>query len=124
MSDAPEDVKAKLKHNFARNIEGFRQGDPMPIGGLVLQKDTNTRKLTVLCYSSRQFIENITQAEAQERIATAKEEVADLLSLFPELRSEIKDYSLVYHFCYDSGKAGVVMATEENNHFEYVSKCT
>jgi len=121
MSNLPEDIETELKKDFARGIESFRQGGSMRIGGLVLLKDVTTRKFTVNCYSSKYFLENTTQAEAKERITTAKEEIAGLLTLFPELHSEIRGYSSAYYFCYDTGKAGVVMATEEDGQFEYLS---
>ncbi|PYJ21987.1 MAG: hypothetical protein DME92_04915 [Verrucomicrobia bacterium] len=60
-----------------------------------------------------------TRTEAEERIATAKEELAHLLSLFPELQREILGLRLAFYFCYDTGKAGVVCATEEDGRFTY-----
>jgi hypothetical protein len=121
-STLPEDIQAELKRDFARGISGFRGGASMPIGGLVLCKDTRISRFVVHCYSSKYFRENITRSEAQERIETAKEEVAHLFRLFPELEAEVHSLPLVFHFCHDYGKGAVSVATEEDGQFVYHSQ--
>ena len=91
----------------------------MPIGGLVLYRDTREHQFVVHCYSSCYYAENITRKEAEERIATAKEELKTLSQLFPELRDQMQGLDLAFHFCYDTGKGGVLAAKEEHGHFQY-----
>jgi hypothetical protein len=118
-STLPEDIEADLKREFARGVASFRGGASMPLGGLVLSKDTQVGRLIVYCYSSKHFRQNITQAEAEERIATAKEEIVHLFALFPELEAEVRGLPPVYHFCYDYGQGAVSVATEEDGRFVY-----
>ena len=118
-STLPEDIQSELKRDFARGFESFRQGAAMATGPLVLSKNTREGKFVIQCFSSCYFSENITRTEAEERIATAKEELAYLLSLFPELQREILGLRPAFYFCYDTGKAGVVWATEEDGRFTY-----
>src|SRR5438128_2498693 len=109
----PEDIEADLRRDFARGIEHLRDGRSMRIGGLVLYKDAIARSFIVYCYSSKYYSDNITRAEAQERIATAKEELAILLRLFPELHLQTQGYELAFWFCHDDGKDAVCVAKEE-----------
>jgi hypothetical protein len=115
----PEDTQAELKRDFARSFERFRGGGAIPIGGLVLSKGPLKPKFIVQCFSSKSSLENIARSEAQERIATAKEELAHLLSLFPLLREEIRALDVAFYFCYDDGKNAVCAAKEEDNQFVY-----
>ena len=118
-STLPENIEAELRHEFARGAADFRGGASIPIGSLVLSKDTRIGRFVVYCYSSKHFRQNITQAEAEERIAIAKEEVVQLFALFPELEAEVRSLQPVFHFCYDYGKGAVSVATEEDGQFVY-----
>lgn len=89
----------------------------MAIGGLGLYRDTCEHRFIIYCYSSCYYAENITQKEAEERIATAKEELATLVRLFPELRDQMHGLDLAFYFCYKTGKAGVLAAKEEHGQF-------
>jgi hypothetical protein len=120
-STLPKDIEADLRRDYASGIGALRGGGTMPIGTLGLHKDTRTRRFVVYCYSAKYYLANVTRDEAEERIATAKEEIEILLGLFPELRAEMQDLDLVFHFCYDTGKGAVLIATEERGHFEYVT---
>jgi len=91
----------------------------MPIGGLVLSKDRRETKFVVQCFSSSYFPQNITRVEAEERIAAAKEEVAVLFSLFPDLQTETRGLRPAFYFCHDGGKAGVCVARDEDGQFTY-----
>ena len=94
----------------------------MPIGGLGLYRDTRDHRFIVFCYSSSYYAENITRKEAEERIATAKEELNTLLRLFPELHDEMQGLDTAFHFCYDTGKGGVLVAKEEHGQFQYLKQ--
>jgi hypothetical protein len=118
-STLPEDTQSELKRDFARGVDGFRAGAAMAIGGLVLSKDTREAKFVVQCFSSSYFSQNITRAEAEERIATAKEEVAELFLLFPELQTETRGLRPAFYFCYDDSKAAVCTARDEDGQFTY-----
>jgi hypothetical protein len=82
-STLPRDTQSELKRDFARGFDGFRGGTARPIGGLVLSKDMRAANCVVQCFSSSYFPQNITRAEAEERIATAKVELAEQFSLLP-----------------------------------------
>ena len=115
----PDDIVNELKDDFSRGFEDFRGGAGMAIGGLVLSKNTREGKFVIQCFSSCYFSQNITRAEAEERIGTAKKELAHLFSLFPELERETLGLSPAFYFCWDTGKAAVVCATEEDGRFTY-----
>jgi hypothetical protein len=118
-STLPENTQSELKRDFARGVDGFRDGAAMPIGGLVLSKDTREAKFVIQCFSCSYFPQNITRAEAEERIATAKDEVAELFSLFPDLQTETRGLRLAFYFCHDDGKAAVCVARDEHGEFTY-----
>lgn len=118
-SALPEDIQTELKRDFVRGIDSFRGGGSMPIGGLVLYKNLRDRRFEVQCYSSKYFAQNITRVEAEERIATAKEELAQLFRLFPELEAEVSGLDLGFYFCHDPGKSVACFATELNGLFTY-----
>jgi hypothetical protein len=115
------DTEAELKREFGRGIDDLRGGRAMPIGGLVLYRDTRERLFIVHCYSSCDYAENITRKEAEECIATAKEELNTLVRLFPELCEHMNGLDLAFHFCYGTSKGGVLAAKEEHGHFEYLA---
>jgi hypothetical protein len=118
-STLPEHTQNELRREFSAGFESFREGAAMGIGGLVLCKDPRKQKVIVYCYSSKYFPQNITRVEAQERIATAKEELAHLLSLFPALREEIGSLEIAFYFCHDDGKTAVCVAKEQDGQFVY-----
>lgn len=93
----------------------------MPIGGLGLYRDYREHRFIIYCYSSCYYAENITQHEAEERIATAKEELRTLVRLFPELHEQMHGLDVAFYFCYDTGKGGVLAAKEEHGRFEYLA---
>jgi hypothetical protein len=70
-------------------------------------------------FSSSYFPQNITRAEAEERIATAKVELAELFSLFPELQTETSGLRPAFYFCYDDGKTAGCVARNEDGQFTY-----
>lgn len=118
----PPETEAQLRRQFARGINAFRDGGSLAIGGLLLHCDKTEQRFTINCFSSCYYFENITRAEAEERIATAKEELSILQMLFPELRGYIENLDLVFNFCYDTGKAGILVAKEEDGRFHFLGK--
>ena len=115
------DTEAELRQEFSRGIDSLRAGKTMPIGGLVLYRDIRERRFIFHCYSSCYYAENITRKEAEERISTAKEELATLVRLFPELHEQMLGLELAFHFCYDTGTGGVLAAKEEHGRFQYLA---
>ena len=118
-STLPRDTQSELKRDFARGFDGFRGGAARPIGGLVLSKDMRAANCVVQCFSSSYFPQNITRAEAEERIATAKVELAELFSLLPELQTETSGLRPAFYFCYDDGKTAGCVARDKDGQFTY-----
>jgi hypothetical protein len=80
----PEDIEAELVRAFADGFAGFRGGATMPIGGLVLSKDTPVGRFVVYCYSDKYFQQNITQVSGTRDGGSL---VADGLSFLLRLRN-------------------------------------
>ena len=123
-SGLPSDIETDLRQDYARGIDTLRRGGTMAIGTLGLCKNTREGRFFVYCYSSKYYIQNVTREEALERIATAKEEVAILLRLFPDLGAEMQGLELAFYFCFDTGKAATLIATEKQRCFEYLPSKT
>ena len=119
--ELPADIEAELRRGFTLGIDALRDGGTMPIGGLGLCRSIRENRFSIYCYSSCYYAENITQKEAEERIATAKEELNTLMRLFPELRDQMRGLNLAFYFCYDAGNAGVLAAKEEHGQFVYLA---
>jgi hypothetical protein len=119
--ELPADTEAELRREFLLGIDALRDGRTMTIGGLCLYRDTREHRFIVHCYSSCYYAENVTQSEAEERIATAKTELNTLLRMFPELRDQLHGLDLAFHFCYDADKSAFLVAKEEHGQFQYLA---
>ncbi len=96
----------------------------MAIGGLDLYANSQEKRFVVYCYSSCFYIQNITRKEAEERIATAKEELNILMQLFTELHDQAQGMNLTFEFLYDDGRDAVLVAKEDHGRFEYLPDAT
>ena len=119
--ELPAETEAELRREFLLGIDALRDGRAMPIGGLVLFRATREHRFIIHCYSSCYYGENVTQKEAEERIATAKEELSTLTRVFPELSDQMRGLDLAFYFCHDEDKASMLVAKEEHGQFLYLA---
>jgi hypothetical protein len=96
-------------------------GHALRLGGLVLRKE-KTGRVIVGCYSRWTSHENLSDAEAKERIGVAKMELSALADAFPQLKREIDNVGVEYEFCLDTGKAAVLVAAERDGLFSSTIK--
>ena len=91
----------------------------MSIGGLLLTRDIREHRFIVSCFTRKIYVEHLTRLDAEERIATAKEELETLVRLFPELRDQMRDLDLSFWFCHDYGWGAMIIAKDEDGQFQY-----
>jgi hypothetical protein len=123
--ELPSDIEAELRAEFSQNIDKLRTGRiisiggspiyQMSIGGLLLTRDIQKHHFLVSCFTRKFYVEHFTRQDAEERIATAKEELETLVRLFPELREQMRDLDLAFWFCHE----GMLIAKDEGGQFQY-----
>jgi len=116
MSAIPPDLVRSSRQEVEHRWPDFVAGLPLFFGDLNIRKSKDGR-IVAGCYSSYSRRENLTEAEARERISVAREEVAALAAAFPELKKEF-DRGVDFEFCYDYGTAAVVVAEERSGIFK------
>src|SRR4051812_2096545 len=109
----PSDLLREFRREISTRWPDFLGGRALQFHNLTLRKE-KTGRIVVGCFSEKYFSENLSEVEARDRIATAKDEVQLLIEAFPEIRDELSRAKVDFEFCYDGGKSAHLVAKESD----------
>lgn len=95
-------------------IQRFLAGDSLVFDGVTFWKDRN-QFLVVSSYSEFVHPESSSPEEAAAKIASSKNVLAKLSTMYPEFSQVAASMAHKYEFCHDYGKGAIMLAFLEGN---------